>query len=200
MEKSIYLIVGLGNPDKKYEGTRHNIGFMVIDSFCKKENISLNINDFFAMYNKVKLFDKDVIIAKPMTYMNNSGISVFEIVKFFKIKTENILIIHDDLDLNVGELRLKPKGSSGGHNGLKSIFTNLQSEDIKRIKIGIGKPKYNTIDHVLTKFDKDEKVLIDEAIDKASDAIIYYLQNNFDLCMSKYNHKEKKVEDGSKWI
>ena len=79
-----------------------------------------------------------------------------------------------------------------------TYFTNLQSEDIKRIKIGIGKPKYNTIDHVLTKFDKDEKVLIDEAIDKASDAIIYYLQNNFDLCMSKYNHKEKKVEDGSK--
>ena len=156
-------------------------------------NINLNINDFFAMYNKVKLFDKDVIIAKPMTYMNNSGICVFEIVKFFKIKTENILVVHDDLDLNVGELRLKPKGSSGGHNGLKSIFTNLQSEDIKRIKIGIGKPKYNTIDHVLTKFDKDEKVLIDEAIDKASDAIIYYLQNNFDLCMSKYNHKEKKV-------
>lgn len=191
MEKEKYLIVGLGNPDKKYEETRHNIGFMVLDLYCKKHDIRLETNDFFALYTKTKTYDKEVIFAKPMTYMNNSGIAVFELVKFYKIKPENILIIHDDLDLEVGEIRLKPKGSSGGHNGLKSIFSNLQTENIKRIKIGIGKPKFNTIDYVLTKFEPEERILINQAIDKASDAIDYYLEKNFDLCMSKYNQKEK---------
>ena len=125
-----------------------------------------------------KLFKKYIIVAEN---------SYFSLIKEATKNYNNIQLVE------AGKTR-----QESTYNGLKSIFTNLQSEDIKRIKIGIGKPKYNTIDHVLTKFDKDEKVLIDEAIDKASDAIIYYLQNNFDLCMSKYNHKEKKVEDGSK--
>ena len=125
-------------------------------------------------------------------YLGKLLIAVSQIKKFFKINTDNILIIHDDLDLNVGEVRIKPKGSSGGHNGLKSIFQYLGTENIKRIKIGIGKSEFDTIDYVLGKFTKEEKVKIDEAISLTSDAIDDYLKHNFDLCMSHFNKKLTK--------
>ena len=190
--KEIYLIVGLGNPDKKYENTRHNTGYMAVDFFAKKHNVDININDFFSYYVKFDFLDKTIILQKPLTYMNNSGIAVSQIKNFFKINIDNILIIHDDLDLNVGEVRIKPKGSSGGHNGLKSIFQYLGTENIKRIKIGIGKSEFDTIDYVLGKFTKEEKVKIDEAISLTSDAIDDYLKHNFDLCMSHFNKKLTK--------
>lgn len=186
----IYLFVGLGNPDKKYEKTRHNTGYMAIDYFASQHNLNIDVNDFFAMYKKVDLYGKTLILLKPLTYMNNSGIAVNQIVKFYKINLDNIVIIHDDLDLPVGEVKIKPKGSSGGHNGLKSIFEYLGTDDIKRIKIGIGKPEHDTIDYVLGKFSKEEKEHIDIAIKKVNDALDYYLNHNFDLCMSHFNNKD----------
>lgn len=182
------LIVGLGNPDKKYKDTRHNCGFMAIDYFAKQHNLELVTNDFFALYTKTKLFNKNVILAKPMTYMNNSGIAVSQIKNYFKIDVNNILIIEDDLDLPIGEIKAKPKGESGGHNGLKSIFEYLNTSEIKRIKIGIGKPEYDVIDYVLSKFTNEEKELIQQAIKKINDGLEIYLKDNFDICMTKINN------------
>ena len=134
------------------------------------------------------MFDEDVYLLKPQTFMNLSGESVREIVSYFKIPKEDIIVIYDDLDLEPGKIRLRLSGSSGGHRGIQNIIEQLGTENIKRIRIGIGKPTYDTIDYVLGKPLKEEQVLIDEAIKKAVDALKEILKNNFDSAMNKYNH------------
>ena len=135
-----------------------------------------------------KIFDDDVFLLKPLTYMNLSGESVREIVSYFKIPIENIIVIYDDMDLEPGKLRLRLSGSSGGHKGMQNIIDNLHTENIKRIRIGIGKPTYDTIDFVLSKPLKEERELIDEAINIAVNALKESLKSNFDNAMNKYNH------------
>ena len=182
------LIVGLGNPGKKYEHTRHNMGFDVVDLFSKLAQIDIDKDAFKGLVGRGKVFDEDVYLLKPQTFMNLSGESVREIVSYFKIPKEDIIVIYDDLDLEPGKIRLRLSGSSGGHRGIQNIIEQLGTEYIKRIRIGIGKPTYDTIDYVLGKPLKEEQVLIDEAIKKAVDALKEILKNNFDSAMNKFNH------------
>lgn len=182
------LIVGLGNPGKKYEHTRHNMGFDVVDLFSELAQIDIDKDAFKGLVGRGKVFDEDVYLLKPQTFMNLSGESVREIVSYFKIPKEDIIVIYDDLDLEPGKIRLRLSGSSGGHRGIQNIIDQLGSEEIKRIRIGIGKPTYDTIDYVLGKPLKEEQVLIDEAIKKAVDALKETLKNNFDSAMNKFNH------------
>ena len=137
----MYLIVGLGNPGKEYDGTRHNIGFEAIDYMANKYNIEVNRIKFKGVFGEGFIDNKKVILLKPTTYMNLSGESIREVINFYKISNENIIVIYDDISLEVGKLRIREKGSDGGHNGIKSIIANLGSDVFPRIKIGVGQPK-----------------------------------------------------------
>ncbi len=136
-DKNMKLIVGLGNPGKEYENTRHNIGFIFIDYFAEKNKKTIDKEKFNGLYTQANINDEKVILLKPLSYMNLSGEVVRRFVDYFKIDINNILIISDDLDMNFGKLRLRPDGSSGGHNGLKNIALNLNTEKFKRLKVGI---------------------------------------------------------------
>ena len=182
------LIVGLGNPGKKYEHTRHNMGFDVVDLFAEKAKIDINKEAFKGVVGRGKVFDEDIFILKPHTYMNLSGESVQEIVSYFKIDLEDIIVIYDDMALEPGKIRLRVSGSSGGHKGMQNIIEHLHTENIKRIRIGIGEPTYDTIDYVLSKPLKEERPLIDEAINNAVNALKEILKENFDKAMTNYNH------------
>ena len=181
------LIVGLGNPGKKYEKTRHNMGFMVVDLLSDISQIDVDKEVFQGLLGRGKLFDEDVLLFKPQTFMNLSGNAVQQIVHFFKIPLEDIIVVYDDMALKPGAIRLRLAGSSGGQKGMQNIIEMLGSENIKRIRVGIGEPEFDAIDYVLGKPSKDEQFLIDEAINKAVEAIKETLKTNFDRAMSKYN-------------
>jgi len=153
------LVVGLGNPGRKYKSTKHNIGFMCLDLYAKENNLKFKKEKKFS---GEALKSANLVLLKPHTFMNNSGQSIRQVMDFYNIEVEDILIIHDDLDLPFGKIRLREKGSSGGHNGIKSIFSHLKSENFKRVKIGIDKnPLYETTDYVLSSLSKQEKDLIE---------------------------------------
>ena len=182
------LIVGLGNPGKKYEGTRHNMGFMAVDLISDLSQIDVDKEVFHGLMGRGKIFNQDVILFKPATYMNLSGTAVSEVVNYFKIDIQDIIVICDDMAIDVGKIRLRPKGSSGGQKGLQNIIDNLKTEDFKRIRIGIGEPdEYGAIDYVLGKPTKDEKPLIEEAINLAVEAIREAFKTDFERAMSKFN-------------
>ena len=183
------LIVGLGNPGLEYQNTRHNIGFYYLDLFTGKLDINYK-EKFKGLYIKTKINNEDVIFLKPQTYMNLSGESVIKFVNYYKINIEDILVIHDDLDIDLGRIKLKDNGSSGGHNGIKSIIENIQSENFKRLKIGISKNKdYDTKDYVLGKFNKEELEVIKGNETKILDILNDYFKLPFIDLMSKYNRR-----------
>ena len=182
------LIVGLGNPGKEYAGTRHNCGFMVIDRLASKLNVDVDQNKFKGLYAKVKYHGEDIILLKPQTYMNLSGESVNAVMNFFKIDKEDLLVIYDDLDMPVGKLRLRKTGSAGGHNGIKNIIAHLNSQDFKRIRVGIDRHKYmNVADYVLSRFSNVESEAIEQGIENAANAVLDYLDNDFNHAMNYYN-------------
>lgn len=182
------MIVGLGNPGKQYERTRHNSGFMAIDKVAEKLNLNIDKKEFAALTAK----NNQVILVKPQTYMNNSGEAVSQIMKYYHIDINDLLIIYDDLDLKYGQLRLRLKGSSGGHNGIKSIINYIHSENFKRIRIGIEKnPLIETADYVLGKVEKDKQQLFVDSIEKASQAAIEFITDEFEKIMNKYNKGDK---------
>lgn len=182
------LIVGLGNPGKEYVGTRHNCGFMVIDRLASKLNVDVDQNKFKGLYTKVKYHGEDIILLKPQTYMNLSGESVNAVMNFFKIDKEDLLVIYDDLDMPVGKLRLRKTGSAGGHNGIKNIIAHLNSQDFKRIRVGIDRHKYmKVVDYVLSRFSKAESEAIEQGIENAANAVLDYLDNDFNHAMNYYN-------------
>ena len=182
------LIVGLGNPGKEYAGTRHNCGFMVIDRLASKLNVDVDQNKFKGLYAKVKYHGEDIILLKPQTYMNLSGESVIAAMNFFKLDKEDIIVIYDDLDMPVGKLRLRKTGSAGGHNGIKNIIAHLNSQDFKRIRVGIDRHKYmNVADYVLSRFSKVESEAIEQGIENAANAVLDYLDNDFNHAMNYYN-------------
>ena len=181
------LIVGLGNPGKKYEHTRHNMGFDVIDLFSELAQIDIDKESFKGLVGRGKVFDEDVFLLKPQTFMNLSGESVREIVSYFKIKIEDIIVIYDDMAIEPGTVRLRLNGSSGGQKGMQNIIDNLGTEEIKRIRIGIGEPQFDSIDWVLGKPQGEDKIKIDEAIERATKAIREFLIHDFQNAMSKYN-------------
>ena len=182
------LIVGLGNPGREYENTRHNVGFMVIDKLQEKQNLS----DFKVFKKGLISKNKDVILLKPQTYMNLSGESVREVVDFFKIKEEDIIVVHDDLDIPVGSLRLRENCSAGGHNGIKNIILHLGNQNFKRMRLGVSKNKLiDTKDYVLSNFNKEEKEILDGVIDKAVECLSRFNKDPFNLLMNRYNIKVK---------
>ena len=182
------LVVGLGNPGREYEKTRHNIGFMCLDKIAEYFKVTFDSNKFNGSYTQFTHNGEKIILLKPGKYMNLSGEVIRDFVKFYKINIEDILIICDDLDTNVGTYRLRYKGSSGGHNGLKNIELNLSTKEYKRIKIGISNNKLmDTKDYVLGKFMKEEMNLIQPIIDKMPSIIEDYLKLSFDHVMNKYN-------------
>lgn len=184
------LIVGLGNPGEEYKNTRHNIGFMCVDNYARENNFSINKNKFNAEYTRIKLKDQDVIFVKPQSYMNLSGEVIKLFVDYFKINLKDILIISDDLDLEMGKYKLKPKGSSGGHNGLKNIELNLKTNEYKRLKIGISNNKnIDTKDYVLGKINSDDLNVYSGVFEITNNIIDDFLIIDFDLLMGKYNHK-----------
>ena len=184
------LIVGLGNIGKEYENTRHNMGFMLVDRYLEYRNITDKFKEKFnAMYVETTINNEKVIFIKPTTYMNNSGIAVRAFVDFYKLSSEDILVISDDLDLDLGKFRLRRNGSSGGHNGLKSIISHLGTDDFKRLRIGISNDKDDVINYVLSKFSKKELNEIDTMFDTLVDVLDDYFVMDFTSLMSKYNRK-----------
>lgn len=183
------LIVGLGNPGLEYNNTRHNIGFYYLDLFATKLNLSFK-EKFNGMYAKTKIGNEDVILLKPHTFMNLSGESVIKFVNYYKIKVEDVLIIHDDLDMDIGRIKLKENGSSGGHNGIKNIILHLGTENFKRLKIGISKNNnYDTKDYVLGHFTKEEQDIIKNNEEKVINILNDYFKFPFNDLMSKYNRR-----------
>jgi len=181
------LIVGLGNPDKEYDKTRHNVGFMVIDNYLGSVNWS---NKFNALYCEKVINGEKIIFVKPLTYMNNSGNAVGEFVRYFNIDNKDILVIQDDLDLNVGDYKLKMHSSSGGHNGIKSIIASLSNQDFPRLKVGIGSVKKDeVIDYVLGKFSKSELEVLNELFNTFDKIINSFINEGIDKTMNVYNTK-----------
>ena len=183
------LIVGLGNPGKEYENTRHNIGYIFIDSLADKLGVSIDKKKFNGLYTEAVINNEKVLLVKPLSYMNLSGEVVEKFVSFYKIDINDILIINDDLDLDVGRVRLRLRGSSGGHNGLKNIALHLKTEDFKRLKIGISNNKLiDTKDYVLGKFTKEDKEIINNLKDKIVNLLMDFVNTDFDKLMAKYNN------------
>ena len=184
------LVVGLGNKGREYENTRHNMGFMLVDRYLQYKNITDKFKEKFnAMYIETTINNEKVIFIKPMTYMNNSGIAVRAFVDFYKLNSEDVLVISDDLDLDLGKFRLRRNGSSGGHNGLKSIISQLGTDNFKRLRIGISNDKDDVINYVLSKFSKKELNEIDTMFDTLVDVLDDYFVMDFTSLMSKYNRK-----------
>ena len=181
------LIVGLGNPGKEYEATRHNCGFRAIDLFADKAGLVIDKDGFKGLYTSFKFEGESIILFKPQTFMNLSGTAVREIANFYKIDINDIVIVYDDMALEPGDIRLRVKGSSGGQKGMQNIIDNLGTDEIQRIRIGIGEPEYDAVDYVLGKPSKEEKAKIDSALEKAAQAIKEYLVDSFVNAMNKYN-------------
>lgn len=191
-KKSTYdwLVVGLGNPGMQYENTRHNVGFMSAELLMKENNGSFNKHKFEALYGECQIGKNRVLVVKPETYMNNSGRAVTAISSFFKIPTDKIIIISDDVSLDVGKIRMRRKGSHGGHNGLRDIFELFGADDIMRIKVGVGKkphPDYNLADWVLGKFPKEETENLEKALKNTVLAVKEIISRGIDSAMNKYN-------------
>ncbi|ARY92489.1 MULTISPECIES: aminoacyl-tRNA hydrolase [Lacticaseibacillus] len=183
------MIVGLGNPGRKYAGTKHNMGFMVVDELAKRLGLKLDKLEFDAATATTRIHDEKVFLVKPQTYMNASGRAVRELMMFYQIRLDEILVVHDDMDLTLGKLRLRQRGSAGGHNGIKDIISATGSDEFYRLKIGIQHPqRQRVVDWVLTPFSQADQPMIDEAITRADDALEDWLNGMpFPQLMNKFN-------------
>ena len=190
----MYLIVGLGNPGKQYEHTRHNVGFDTIDILAERYGIRIDTKKQKALCGKGVIEGKRVILAKPQTFMNLSGESVRTLIDFYKIdETEELIVIYDDISLEPGQLRLRAKGSAGGHNGIKNIIAHLGTQEFPRIKVGIGnKPEgWDLADYVLSKYSKAEQEALKEASDDVIGAVRLMIMDDIDAAMNRYNAKKR---------
>ncbi len=183
----MFLIVGLGNPGKEYEDTRHNIGFKVVDNIAKEYNIEVNRQKFKGIYGEGFIEGEKVMLLKPTTFMNLSGESVRAVADFYNLNNDKILVIYDDISLEVGTLRIREKGSAGGHNGIKSIIAHLGSDIFPRIKVGVGQPDINLIKYVLGKFTKEEEVVLNESIQASTKATREIIKSDIKTAMNQFN-------------
>ena len=185
----MYIIVGLGNPGKQYENTRHNVGFNIIDILADEYGISVNKMKYKALIGEGRVGTEKVVLVKPVTYMNLSGESLAEIYNFYKVDTSNIVVIYDDIDLDVGKLRIRKKGSAGTHNGMRSIVKCLGSGDFPRVRVGVSKPMkgQDLADFVLSRFRKEEQADLEIGLEKAYKAVEAMIKENVDIAMNKYN-------------
>ena len=185
----MFLIVGLGNPEEDYSKTRHNMGFNVINKIAEEYKIEVNKKKFDGLYGDGIIESKKVILLKPQTYMNLSGKSIIQVVNFYKIPLKNIIVIYDDIDINPGLIRVRKQGSSGSHNGMKSVVEELNSEDFMRVRVGIGKPQFDNdmINYVLGAIPEDEKESLKKGVEKAKNAVIEIIKNGVDKAMNQFN-------------
>jgi len=188
-EKNMYVIAGLGNPEKKYEMTRHNMGFRIIDALAGRFNISMTEQKHKGLIGKGIIGGNKVILVKPLTYMNLSGETLIDIYKYYKVDLDNIIVIYDDIDLDVGKLRIRKKGSAGTHNGMRSIVKCLGSGDFPRVRVGVSKPMkgQDLADFVLSRFRKEEQADLEIGLEKAYKAVEAMIKENVDIAMNKYN-------------
>ncbi|MBE5910846.1 aminoacyl-tRNA hydrolase [Pseudobutyrivibrio sp.] len=189
----MFLIVGLGNPERKYEGTRHNVGFEAIDAISQKFGIEVNHKEHKGIVGKGIINGHKVMLVKPQTYMNLSGECVFELTEYYDVEpTEELIVISDDVSLSTGNIRVRKKGSAGGHNGLKNIIGLLDTNEFPRIRVGVGEcGKGDLIAHVLGRYDEEDRKRVDSSFDKVIGALELFLDGDLDAAMNKYNVKEK---------
>ncbi|MEF9955010.1 MAG: aminoacyl-tRNA hydrolase [Clostridium sp.] len=190
----MYIIAGLGNPGKEYEGTRHNTGFMTIDVLADRYNIDIREKAHKALIGKGVIEGQKVILVKPQTYMNLSGESIRSVMDFYKVTPENFIVIFDDISLEPGQLRIRKKGSAGGHNGIKNIIAQLGTQEFARIKVGVGAkpPRMDLADYVLGHFSKGEKVLMEQAYKDGAAAAADMMTAGIDDAMNQFNGLFKK--------
>ena len=187
-----WLVVFLGNPGLRYEGTRHNAGFMAADAFAKKHSVSINRSRFRALTATCPIGSETVLLMKPQTYMNLSGEAVGQAARFYKIPADHVLVVSDDISLPVGAMRIRTKGSAGGHNGLKNIISVLGTEEFPRIRLGVGAPPYpdyEMMDWVLSVFRNQDAVDMADAAGRAADAVECYITKGPEKAMNLYNQK-----------
>lgn len=183
----MYLVVGLGNPGDEYKNTRHNIGFEVIDRLADMYKVNINRIKFKGICGEIRVGIEKIILLKPTTYMNLSGESVIEAANYYNIPNENIIIIHDDVSIDVGRIRIRAKGSSGGQNGIKNIISHLGTDEFNRVKVGVGKPQRNLVSHVLGKFSKEQMDLMKKSIDAAAESVEVIINKSITEAMNKFN-------------
>lgn len=185
----MYVVVGLGNPGKQYDKTRHNVGFDVIDILAKEYGISVSKIKHKALIGEGRVGNEKVLLVKPQTYMNLSGETLIDIYNYYKIDMENIIVVYDDIDLDVGKIRIRKKGSGGTHNGMRSITKCLGSNDFPRVRVGVSKPRpgQDLADFVLSRFRKEENDDVELGLEKAAKAVDAMIRENIDLAMNKYN-------------
>ena len=182
----MYAIVGLGNPGREYQNTRHNAGFQAVDFLSAKYNIDINRKKFKGEIGEGLIGGDKVILLKPLTYMNLSGESIRELVDFYKLSMDEVIVLYDDISLEIGRLRLRGKGSAGGHNGIKSIISHL-GDEFPRVKIGVGAPKGDLVSHVLGRFSKEEEELIKKSTEAAGEAAVAIIKEGLQEAMNKFN-------------
>ena len=185
-----HIVVGLGNIGKEYENTRHNAGFIAIDALAKKYGVKIDRVKFHSTVAECNIENKRVLLMKPTTYMNNSGVAIGEAASFYKIPPENVIVLHDEINFDVGVMRIRRKGSAGGHNGLKSIIAHLSSDNFPRVKIGVGKkpsPDYDLVDFVLGKFSKEDLEKLNLGNDNIIASVELMLQGKIEEAMNKYS-------------
>lgn len=194
------IIAGLGNPGTEYAQTKHNVGFMLVDALAEHLNAPAWKEDFFSAITEVRIGGEKVFLVKPLTYMNNSGEALGPMLSYYKVDVDDLVVVHDDMDIPAGTVRIRKKGGSGGHNGIKSILTHVGSEDFARVRIGIGRPPagWTVINHVLAPFSSEDAPKIRAAIDYLLPAAECIVTDGVDLAMNKYNpHKKKEKQKGS---
>lgn len=188
-QSDLKLVIGLGNPGKEYDMTRHNAGFMVVNKLALNFRISMDKNKFETIYGRGKIQGKDVILAKPMAFMNRSGSPVQRLANFYRISCEDLLIIHDDIDLAFGRIKIKEKGGDGGHKGIRSIIDAFGEGNFTRLRIGIGRSEAgaDVVNHVLGRFNQEEKGFLDKIISTAMDAAVTILCEGAKEGMNRFN-------------
>lgn len=186
-----FLVVGLGNPGRQYKNTRHNAGFLVVDRLAERLGVQFSRLQFRALVVDGRYQGRKIILAKPQTYMNESGQAVGSLVRFYNITQDNIVVVHDDVDLPFGALRLRPAGGSGGQKGMGSIIERLGTQEFPRLRVGIGRPPGQMLAaaYVLQEFDRDEKLELLGVIDRAVDALLSIITNGLEKAMNQYNAK-----------
>lgn len=191
-EMVMKLIVGLGNPTAQYAGTRHNVGFDVIDKLAEQYIIGVDTLKHKGAYGKGRIEGQSVILLKPMTFMNLSGESVVAVANYYKIEAQDIIVVYDDINLDVGRLRIREKGSAGGHNGIKNIIAHLGTDVFPRIRVGVGmKPKkMDLADYVLSRFTEEERAMMEQGYEWACDATALMVMDNIAKAMNDFNGKQ----------
>ncbi|HSG32797.1 MAG TPA: aminoacyl-tRNA hydrolase [Thermodesulfobacteriota bacterium] len=194
----MFLIAGLGNPGREYENTRHNVGFLGVDRIAQDIGVSVTKKGFQSFYELGHFGNQKVLLIKPQTYMNNSGNAIREAKEYYKIDTENLIIIHDEMDIPLGRIKIKNGGGSAGHNGIKSIIANIGSQNFPRVRIGVGKPydRDKVIKHVLSNFNKEESKQLFEVLDSVRDSVYEIITSGIEKAMNRFNIRaEKNIEN-----